>query len=802
MSRLPAYFKQEGNPVAAKSKIVVGDKYRFTVITSRLIRCEWDDRGVFEDAMTRSVIDRDFGECKFTVDDSAEKLVITTDHVIVTYVKTGRFAENNLSITVKGGRTWHFGEKFETLKGTARTLDNVNGGNVTLGDGVCSLWGYSIIDDRESVLLAEDAFIEQRDNWDIEDFYFFGYGYSFLEAVQDYFRLTGKPSLLPAFAMGNWWSRYYKYTEKSYKDLMTKFLDEDVPFSVSVIDMDWHLVDIDPKYGTGWTGYTWNKEFFPDYKRFLKWLNDHNLTPSLNLHPADGVRAFEDMYPEMAKAMGVDPKTEEPIKFDMSDPKFIKAYFDVLHHPYEKDGVRFWWMDWQQGTKSTLENIDPLWVLNHYHTVDAKREGKREIIFSRFSGPGSQRFPVGFSGDTHITWESLDFQPFFTLTASNIGYTWWSHDIGGHMCGYRDDELNARWIQLGAFSPINRLHSSCSQFLGREPWNYDEKCEKSSRKFLSLRHRMFPYLYAMNYRQHLDLIPIVQPLYYQYINPYVFGHLGNTTRNSYLFGSELFVAPITTPADKTTGLGKVRIWMPHGTWFDFFRGNAYRGNRLLNVYRKYDEMPVFAKEGAIVPMNVLGHRDNKLGARQDMEVFVFPGKDNSFTLYEDDGDTFNYQNGKLATTKMTLSYTDKKAVFEIGAVEGDKTQSVEKRRWKINLRAFAKTAVARVYVGGKQVKVRREYDKETNTIVLNLPLVSTSEKVTVEITAKNLMHNNSDYRDRIFDIILRAQVDYQTKADVWETFDKFTRPEDIIKTFVDMNIDKTLLEAILEQMTL
>ncbi len=801
MSRLPKHFKQEGNPVADKAKIVKGDKYRFTVITSRLIRCEWDDSGIFEDSMTRSVIDRNFANATFKTVDTREKLIIKTDAITLEYKKTGRFTSDNLIITVAGFKPWYFGTPFNTLKGTTRTLDVVDG-ECELGDGVCSTQGFSVIDDHDSVLLAKDGFIKQRKSYDVDDFYFFGYGLCHLDAVKDYFRLTGKPSLLPAFAMGNWWSRYYKYTEKSYKELMTRFLDEDVPFSVSVIDMDWHLVDIDPKYGTGWTGYTWNRDLFPDYKRFLKWLHDHNLTPSLNLHPADGVRAFEEMYPEMAKAVGIDPETEEPVKFDMSNPDFIKAYFEILHNRYEEDGVRFWWMDWQQGTKSTIENIDPLWVLNHYHTLDAKREGKREIIFSRFSGPGSQRFPIGFSGDTIITWESLDFQPYFTLTASNIGYTWWSHDIGGHMGGYRDDELNARWIQLGVFSPINRLHSSCSPFSGREPWNYDANCEISSRKFLTLRHRMFPYLYAMNYRQHMELEPLVQPLYYHWNNHYVYGRLGNTTRNAYLFGTELFVAPITKPADKSTGLGSVRIWLPHGIWIDAFRGNVYRGDKVMNIYRKFDEMPVFAKAGAIIPMNKLSHRDNKLGARRDMEIFVFPGADNSFKIFEDDGDTMAYEKGKLATTAMHLTYTDKKAVFEIGSVEGDVTQSVEKRRFTLRFRGFAATTAIKAFVNGERIKIRREYDKETNTVLVILPEISTDKKISVELSAKNLMHDNSDYKDRIFDIILRAKIDYQQKADLWEVFDNCRTVPDMMKYIVDYRGSREVAEAILELLSM
>ena len=189
--------------------------------------------------------------------------------------------------------------------------------------------------------------------------------------------------MLPRFALGNWWSRYHKYTEETYMALMDRFQEERVPFSVAVIDMDWHLVDIDPKYGSGWTGYTWNREFFPDPERFLSRLHERGMHTTLNVHPADGVQAHEEMYPQMAQAMGVNAGSEEPVSFDIGNPKFLEAYFTILHHPHEKEGVDFWWIDWQQGTSSGVEGLDPLWMLNHYHFLDSGRNGKRPMTFSR-----------------------------------------------------------------------------------------------------------------------------------------------------------------------------------------------------------------------------------------------------------------------------------------------------------------------------------------------------------------------------------------------------------------------------------
>ena len=186
----------------------------------------------------------------------------------------------------------------------------------------------------------------------------------------------------------------------------------------------------------------------------------------------------------------------------------------MLHHPLEAQGVDFWWMDWQHGPHSRVTGIDPLWMLNHFHFLDAARDGERPLLLSRYAGPGSHRYPVGFSGDVFLSWESLAFQPEFTATASNIGYGWWSHDIGGHMFGSRDDELTARWVQLGVYSPILRLHSTDNPFLAKEPWAFPAETRAALGDALRLRVRLVPYLHAMNHRAATDGVPLVLPLYY------------------------------------------------------------------------------------------------------------------------------------------------------------------------------------------------------------------------------------------------------------------------------------------------
>ena len=809
-------------PLALECNIVKGDKFRFTVLTSRLIRMEYSDKGLFTDKASQSVFNRDFPKVEFTVSRSKGNFVLETDELILSYVENAPFAEDTLSVKLKNepASKWCFGEDFEDLGGTAKTLDEIVG-NVAIERGICSRYGFSIIDDKDRMLLGDDGWVEVRPSG-TEDTYFFGYGYDYFGAVKDYYKLTGEPPLLPSYALGNWWSRYHRYTQDEYKELMLKFKREGIPFSVGVIDMDWHLVDIPEELRgkhsvsptVGWTGYTWNKELFPDYKGLLKFLKDENIKVSLNLHPADGVRCHEEMYAQMAKACGIDPETKEPVYLDVLNPSFMEKYFDIIHHPYEEDGIDFWWMDWQQGTnynwihepnkdgnlQDEREVLDPLWMLNHLHILDIQRDGKRPMFFSRFSGPGSHRYPVGFSGDTIVCWQALQMQPWFTATASNIGYGWWSHDIGGHQSGYRDDELTLRWMQYGVLSPINRLHSSKSEFLRKEPWSYDSKIGDIMKKWLRMRHQLFPYIYTMNYRNHTDLIPLIVPMYYTHpkcSDAY-------EVKNQYWFGSELIVAPITEHTDAVTGLSSADAWLPKGEWFDFFDGLHYssRRGRKIKLFRSLDKYPILAKAGAIVPMAVYEESDNSLSNAEEMDVFVFPGADNTFILYEDEGDYSNYKNGAFAQTEMNLSFGEK-AVFTINPAKGDLSLIPHSRRWNVHLRGFNRNVTVSATVGGKEIEFEELRDNDTNTVTLTFTAGPADECVVI-VTGEILMHDNCDYLDRCKEILQNSQMRFSTKKEILDLITSLWRPlhSRIWRTSAYSPEEHRVAEALTELMTL
>lgn len=816
-------FKWKVRPSADPANLIQGRKYRLTILTPSLVRMEYSEQGIFENRASQSVFYRDFEPVEYTVCHDGDLLKIETEKLQITYKKEAVFTEQSLIFQLKTepASCWHYGEAFEQLGGTTSTLDGING-PIALGTGVCSRNGFSVIDDSHRMVLNEDGWVEVRPSG-VVDAYFFGYGFDYLGAVRDYYRLTGAPVMLPAYALGNWWSRYYRYTQQAYIDLMERFKEEDIPFSVAIVDMDWHKVESMPEEVTedvwhqlpGWTGYSWNKELFPDYQAFLKYLSDNNLKTALNLHPADGCRCHEDMYEEMCEASGVDPMSRKKIPFDILSPEAMANYFDILLHPYEEAGVNFWWMDWQQGIsyswihepnthgnlKDEREVLNPLWMLNHLHILDIQRGGKRPMYFSRFDGPGSQRYSIGFSGDTHMTWESLDFQPYFTATASNIGYCWWSHDIGGHMFGYRDDELTTRWVQLGVFSPINRLHSSNNPFNAKEPWAYPLEHETVMKRYLHLRAELFPYLYTMNYRTYKKLQPLIWPMYYTH--PKCSG--AYEAKNQFWFGSELMVAPITEPMDQTDLLGCAHVWLPQGVWFDFFHGSVYHSanGRNMDVFRGLEDYPVFAKAGAIVPQAVLMPHSNEMELPEELNVTVFPGADNCFRLFEDEGDKYGFEENHSVITEMNLKYTSQKACFTIRPAKGELRLIPNKRKWNLQFRGFMDGLQILAKVDGVEVPAEKKYDEEHHTMCVSLE-AETDACIEVEIIGDDLIFNNADRADQCFNILSTAQIDFRLKNQLMNIINEqhqhtHSQIEAIYRTIPSMN---HLARALKEQITL
>lgn len=728
--------------------IIQGEQYRITILTNQLIRMEYSQTGQFEDRPTQTVLNRTFGTPTATISETETQLEIHTPNFDLFYEKEKEFNEYTVSMDVRfaTGYThhWRFGDTEWNLKGTTRTLDGADG-EIPLEDGIMSRNGVTIMDDSTTFAIDEMKQPVKRLGSET-DCYLFAYGHDYFQALKDFYQLTGQTPLLPRYALGNWWSRYWKYTEDSYLELIEQFKEEAVPLSVSVIDMDWHLTEVPERFGNGWTGYTWDKKLFPKPTRFMQAIHDRGLAITLNVHPADGIRAFEEAYPRVAKRLHLDQEAEEPARFDLNDENFRISYFEDVHHPMEEDGVDFWWIDWQQGTKSEVAGLDPLWQLNHYHFLDQVERKHDPLILSRYAGPGSHRYPLGFSGDTIISWESLDFQPYMTVTASNIGYSWWSHDIGGHMLGYKDEELSLRWLQFGVFSPINRLHSSSSAFTSKEPWTYEPTIAGIMKDYLRFRHALLPYLYTANVKTHENGEPLMQPMYYRY--PEV--DASYRTRNQYFFGSELLVAPITQAMDRQTELGKVAVFLPVGDWFDFFRNCRYEGDTTITMYRWLNDIPVLAKAGAIVPLDAHPEQTKANELPTTIRWEIFPGSSNQYELIEDEGN-------QRCVTRVRLDNETKKLVIEI---EGSKDILPNERQHEFHLRVTDE-----VQVSGDNLSSIYDAQLKEQIILINQP------EEQHMLTLSGFAYSKTQTSEQaVFDILKRANIENELKDQLWDRY--------------------------------
>ena len=636
------------SPLANAENIILWKSYRVTVLQDRLFRVERSEEGIFRDDATLRVWFRDMPKQEFSFADKGEYAIITTPKCSLV-LKERR---EDCFVEFHGVRAEISNEG--NLLGTYRTLDNcdgnilysrgeVDGIVVPLEYGVCSKSGVAVFDDAKTVTLLESGEVSPKMGNGTDE-YVFAYEDDYREAVKALYLITGPVPMIPRYALGNWWSRYHEYTDKSYLRLLTDFEEHNVPLTVATIDMDWHYSkDMDKEfriteqgrntdfYGgmSGWTGYSWNRHLFPDYKTFLQKIKEKNLKITLNLHPASGFRWWEDMYEDMARAVGIDPTTLERVPFDIASTDFINAYFSIAHKPYERDGVEFWWIDWQQQNTTKVEGLDPLWSLNHYHYLDNAQNHDVPMILSRYAGIGSHRYPLGFSGDTYMSWNTLAYLPYFTYTASNVGYTWWSHDIGGHQRGVQQNELYLRHIQLGVFLPINRLHSTDLPTNTKEPWIYGNGCGELAQEYLRLRHKMIPYLYSESYRMHKDGLALIEPLYYVWKDEEAY-----EDNHSYLFGGQFLVAPAVTPAEGD-GYTRIKVWLPEGKWTDIFTGDEYNipaHGRKTTLYRDLTSIPVLAKEGAILPLSK--DTGNSCENPTLLEIWAFSG-DGEYSLYED-----------------------------------------------------------------------------------------------------------------------------------------------------------------------
>lgn len=714
------------NPKADEKAVVTSGNARFTVLTPRMIRMEWSEDSKFEDNKTLTFVNRKLDVPKFKVSKNGNKTVISTDYITLRYKNDGNdFNEKNLEVKIVNGKkqtVWRPGMKDESnLKGTCRTLDGADGyklGRGPLEDGLLSRSGWSLIDDSKNQLLVPNdshwkEWVSVRPEGKRQDLYLFAYGDDYKQALADYQKVAGRAALPPKYTFGYWWSRYWQYSDQEFKELVNKFKSMDIPIDVLIVDMDWHdTFGLGKKnaprdeYGQriGWTGYTWQKDLFPNPDNFLKWVKKSGLRTALNLHPASGIQPYESIYKDFVKDYGWQD-TSKSVPFHIDEAKWADSYFNTVLAPMEKKGVDFWWLDWQQWLESKYTpGLSNTFWLNHvfYNHAEQKGDNQRPFIYHRWGGLGSHRYPLGFSGDTKITWATLKFLPYFTATSSNVNYGYWGHDIGGHMFGDKeaktDPELYLRWLQYGVLTPIFKTHSTKNRLIVRYFWAFPDHMFMM-RDAVKLRYSLVPYIYNAARENYDSGVAMTRPLYYEYPKiEEAYNH-----PEQFFFGNDIMGAPVTNSIDSISRLAKRDVWFPEGKWYDFATGAMIEGPGEREFEYTLAENPFFVKAGSILPMNP----DNVKSLQTPCDTLVLtfiPGAEGKLRHYEDDEISNSYEK-EYAVTNVTKKLLSDRIHVNIAAREGSYKNAPSTKSYE--LRFPATLPPAKVIVDGKEYAYSR-----------------------------------------------------------------------------------------------
>ena len=719
--------------VSNPENIIKGDKYRITVLTERLIRLEYNNSGVFEDRPSEFALMRNFKRPNITVKEDKKYLEITSPYFRLFYIKERPFKgdilnkKKNLLVDVlETNRTWYFKHpEVRNYEAPGYAFDQVKNNKLNMTKGLYSIDGFVSVDDSKTKVFLESGELVNRDtNNNTIDIYLFAYGKDFEGCLKDYFALTGKPALIPRYALGNWWDKNEIYDDKSLKKLIDQFNEKNIPLSVLLLNSGWHKTEENSK-NENKSGFSWNLDYFKSPQGMINYLHKHGIRIGLSVDPTTGIYPYEDNYPKFKEYLM--PDENGVIPFNTYDPKFIDAYFKLLINPLENTGVDFFWLDITDKKKKY-----ELWYLDHYHFLDMQKNyERRPMILTRNPFKTAHRYPVLYSGRTIVNWDSLKEVIKSNANAANMGISWWAHDIGGYYKGIEDNELYTRFVQLGVFSSIMKFGSEKGKYYKREPWRWGIKTFGIVRDYLELRHKMIPYLYSEAYRYYNDGIPVMRPVFYKF--PVMYDDVNY--RYEYFLGTELFISPIANKKDYVMNRVVHKFFMPTGIWYDFMTGKKFPGDKEYISFFKDQDYPVFAKSGAIIP---LGYNDNLNDTTppKNMEIHIFPGKSNTYNLYEDDGVSDLYKKGFYLLTQIDYNYMPSNYTVIIRALEGKSNIVPKTRNYKIRFRNTKEASEVKCYVKNEPIAFKKYTDGAD--FIVEVYDVSTISQLTINCKGKDI----------------------------------------------------------------
>jgi Glycosyl hydrolases family 31/Domain of unknown function (DUF5110)/Carbohydrate binding module (family 35)/Carbohydrate binding module (family 6) len=635
------------------------------------------------------------------------------------------------------------------LGGYRRGLDGQNSPPTTT-PGLLYQDGWYLLDDTPSALYdpATRQVTQRPTDPNYQDGYVFAYGQDYTQALKDLATLTGPSELLPRWTYGVWYSEYYNHTAADYENtILPAFRSNHVPLDVLVTDTDF-------KSPNAWDGWEMNPTEFPDPTAYFNWAHSMGLHTALNIHPS--IATNDPQYPAaLATAQGPlipngsgdCPSGETCDAFDWGNPDQLKAYFQ-LHNQLRDEGNDIWWLDWCcDNSVSSLPGVTPdAWINQNYAWYTDPTLGRGFALSRAYSSltaggyAGSEALPTGpwadkrttihFTGDAGSNWAMLAFEVGYTPgEAASTGLSAVSNDIGGFNnvgdqttgaepgSTQESPDLYARWVQLGAFQPILRLHGNHSD---RLPWQYPAAADSSASYFLNLRENLVPYTYTAAKDATTTGVPVTRPMYLDYPDQQnAYGYADS----EYMFGPNMLVAPVTTPGTGTVG---TTVWFPPGQWTDYFSGKTYTGPSIQTVDTDLSTMPVFIKSGGIVPIRTDDVTNDEQNPLTKVTLNVAGGANGSYSLYEDNGKTTNWS--QSATT--SISYRDADHTVTIAPARGSFADQVRQRTWTVKF--MSATAPRSASVDGRPVPASGlSWDPSTSTVTVTAPQALPVNRATV-----------------------------------------------------------------------
>ena len=510
--------------------------------------------------------------------------------------------------------------------------------------------------------------------------YYFFYGPQMQDVVTSYTDLTGKPELPPLWALGYHQCKWSYYPESNVKEVAAKFRELKIPCDAIYLDID---------YMEGFRCFTWNKEYFPDPKRMVAELAQDGFKTVVIIDPGIKIDKEYSVYKEALEKDYFCKRADGPYMKgkvwpgecnfpDYTNPAVREWWAGLFKELISEIGVKGVWNDMNEPAVMEVPNKTFPMDVRHvydgnpcshrkahniygtqmaratYHGVKRFAYPKRPFIITRSAYSGAQRYTSSWTGDNVASWEHLWIANIQVqrMSISGMGFT--GSDIGG-FAEQPSGELYARWIQLGVFHPFCRTHSS-GDHGNQEPWAFDEEVIDITRKFVSLRYQLLPYLYTMFWQYIEQGTPMLKPLFY-FDQDDAQTHYRN---DEFIFGEQILVCPILEP----NSLGR-RMYIPRGKWYNYWTNEEVTGGKEVWIDTKFDQIPLFVKSGAIIPKYPVQQYVGELEFDElTLDIYYKEGVEKS-TVYEDAQDGYDYKKGRYSLLSFKTTGKEKELIIQL-----------------------------------------------------------------------------------------------------------------------------------------